>query len=471
MHNEILSIGPVTIYGYGLMLAIGIVSAYLLAEYRARRIDGLDDEQVFGLTAWAVVGGLIGGKILYYLTVFGDIVKNPSLLFSDLAEGFVIYGSLIGGILGVVLYCRWRKLNCLSYFDLAVPSVALAQGFGRIGCLLAGCCYGRETSGPLAIVFHTSDYAPNGVALIPTQIISSILNFIHFAILIVFAKKYKKGEGQVAGLYFILYSAGRFVLEFFRGDMERGSVGILSTSQFISLFMFVFGIALFFAFGKLDSKVAGSVSIIGGADGPTSIFLAGKTTDGGKNLKQYQKKLDKLARTLDPQPHTLEEVEAYLVEKYQAELLPADSEECRREERLTRGNLLFKEKPELLQTPFPELPEDRSEEDMKRYMEQVQKRMEEAERISEKEFPTDFCRYRILLGREQENPGGNAEVAVNIEKNYQILQVSYSWCKRGYKERSREMMKDIYRYYGVSREDIENRTERFLMLAQILITL
>ena len=183
MHNEIITIGPITIYGYGLMIAIGIFLAYFLAEYRAERI-GLDAEAVFGLTCWAVVAGLIGGKVLYYITTLREILADPSLLL-EIADGFVIYGALIGGVLGVVLFCRYKKLNCLSYFDLAVPSVALAQGFGRIGCLLAGCCYGRETDSPLGIVFHTSEYAPNGIALMPTQIISSALNFVHFAILLV----------------------------------------------------------------------------------------------------------------------------------------------------------------------------------------------------------------------------------------------------------------------------------------------
>lgn len=256
MYNEILTIGPFTIYGYGLMIAVGIVAAYCLAEYRAGKIPGLDKEKVFGLTCWAVVGGLIGGKTLYYITTIREILADPALLL-DVSNGFVIYGALIGGVVGVVLYCRRQHLNVFSYFDLAVPSVALAQGFGRIGCLLAGCCYGCRTEGPLAIVFHTSSYAPNGIPLFPTQLVSSILNFLHFAILLVFAKKYKKAEGQVAGLFFILYSAGRFALEFFRGDLERGSVGVLSTSQFISIFAAIFGCALFWSLGKGKRVQAG----------------------------------------------------------------------------------------------------------------------------------------------------------------------------------------------------------------------
>ena len=253
MHNELLKIGPFTVYGYGLMIAIGIFSAYCLAEYRARKI-GLDDERVFGMTFWAVIGGILGGKLLYYLTVLPQIAADPSLLYRDLLEGFVIYGALIGGFVGVVLYCRRWNMKLLAYLDLTLPSVALAQGFGRIGCLLAGCCYGRETTGAFAITFHNSAYALNGVPLVPTQIISSGLDFLHFLILIYFVKKWKKKDGQVTGLYFMLYSAGRFVLEYFRGDLERGSVGVLSTSQFIAIFMFVFGAIFFFGFGRKEKE-------------------------------------------------------------------------------------------------------------------------------------------------------------------------------------------------------------------------
>lgn len=251
MCSELFSIGPFTVYGYGLMIAIGIIAAYLTGEYRAKKA-GIDPDSVFGLVIWAVIAGVIGGKLLYYITQIREIVEDPSLLL-DIKNGFVIYGALIGGILGVVLYCRHKKYNFWTYFDLTMPSVALAQGFGRIGCFLAGCCYGMETDGPLAIVFTNSDYAPNGVPLLPTQLISSALDFLHFVVLILFAKKYKKGEGQVAGLYFILYSIGRFILEYFRGDLIRGNVGTLSTSQFISLFMFVFGCFVFFGVGKKNA--------------------------------------------------------------------------------------------------------------------------------------------------------------------------------------------------------------------------
>lgn len=253
MHNELLKIGPFTVYGYGLMIAIGIFSAYCLAEYRAKKI-GLKDELIFGMTIWAVLGGILGGKILYFITILPQIFADPSLLYRDLLEGYVIYGALIGGFLAIVLYCKIRQMRLLAYLDLTLPSVALAQGFGRIGCLLAGCCYGRETDSAFSITFHDSAYAPNEVALIPTQILSSGLDFLHFFILLDFVKKWKKKDGQVTGLYFMLYSTGRFILEYFRGDLERGSVGILSTSQFIAIFMFLFGALFFFGLSKKKEK-------------------------------------------------------------------------------------------------------------------------------------------------------------------------------------------------------------------------
>lgn len=467
MHNEIFTIGPVTIYGYGLMIAIGIFSAYFLAEYRARKI-GLDAEAIFGLTCWAVVAGLIGGKVLYYITTIREIIKDPSLLL-QVADGFVIYGSLIGGILGVVLYCRWKKLNCLSYFDLAVPSVALAQGFGRIGCFLAGCCYGRETDSAFAIVFHSSDYAPNGVPLIPTQLISSGLNFLHFAILIIFAKKYKKGEGQVAGMFFALYSAGRFFLEFLRGDAERGSVGALSTSQFIAIFMFFFGWVLFFYLGKRGrgGKGASAYSIIGGADGPTSIFIAGKTGNEEKRLER-EKKLKELKKTLPADPHTLDELEEYLVKTYQGERLSEEQEDAVHEREAMRQTLVLTKRPDLLSTPEPSpIDQKASKKEQMAFIEQIQKRFEEAEKITEKEFPIDFRVYRIWLNRESEQDR-NSCLDIQIEKNYEILQVSMQYQGEEEEKKLKKIIEDIYRYYGVSEEDKEKGSERFLMLANIL---
>ena len=242
MKNDLFSIGPFTVHGYGLMIAIGVLSAYYMVEYRAKKKQ-MDWEKVFPLTVWSVLGGFLGSKILYLLTRLPDILANPALLGSSIKDGFVVYGGIIGGILTAWIYCKCTKWNFLKIFDIAMPAVAMAQGFGRIGCLLAGCCYGKETDSILAITFHESEFAPNNVPLIPTEIYSSLLDFVHFGVLLFIAGR-KKKDGQVAACYLLFYSIGRFILEFFRGDLIRGSVGVLSTSQFISLFIGVAGILI-----------------------------------------------------------------------------------------------------------------------------------------------------------------------------------------------------------------------------------
>lgn len=253
MHNEIITIGNFTIYGYGLMIAIGIVLAYFTAEFRAKRL-GLESKNVFPLTVCAVVFGLFGAKLLYWITVIDEIIANPKMML-DLADGFVVYGGIIVGIVACFIYSKIKKFGLLPYMDLILPSVALAQAFGRLGCFLAGCCYGKETDSACHIVFTESQFAPNNVQLIPTQLFSSGLNFLHFAVLVIIARKVKK-PGIVSACYLIFYSVGRFILEFFRGDIERGSVGALSTSQFISIFILIAGVVMLVVCMKYQKKEA-----------------------------------------------------------------------------------------------------------------------------------------------------------------------------------------------------------------------
>lgn len=256
MKNELLTIGPFTIYGYGLMIAIGIVAGCLTAEYRARK-QGLDSEQIFPMILWCLVGGFLCAKLLFWITEWKSIAQDPGFMMETLSSGFVVFGGIIGGILTGFLYCRIKGLIFFKYADVILPSVALAQGFGRIGCFLAGCCYGRvllwKRDGEFfSVIFQNSEYAPNHVALIPTQLYSSGLDFLHFLLLLLIARN-KKADGQVTACYLIFYSVGRFVIEFFRGDIIRGSVGILSTSQFISIFTGIAGIVLLVLVAKKRS--------------------------------------------------------------------------------------------------------------------------------------------------------------------------------------------------------------------------
>lgn len=252
MYNDLFTIGPVTLHGYGLLIGIGFMMALLLADYRSKKYN-LDTDFVFNLAFVCIIFGMLGAKVLYLITEIKAIINNPSTIL-EFMDGFVVYGGIIGGILAAYLYCRFKKKHFLTYFDLLIPSVALAQGFGRIGCFLAGCCYGAETSSHFGIVFKHSSYAPNNVSLIPTQLISSAGDFLICLLLILFAKK-KPKSGSVASAYLILYGVGRFGVEFLRGDLIRGSVGILSTSQFISIFIVLTGLILGFFVNKKTKEL------------------------------------------------------------------------------------------------------------------------------------------------------------------------------------------------------------------------
>ena len=243
MYNDILSIGPVTIHGYGLMIGIGVVVALLVGDFRAKKRN-LDGDLIYGMTFATVILGFLCARILFIITEWEGFLQNPMSYITG--NGFVVYGGILGGVISMFAYCKIKKVKFLDYYDLMVPSVALAQGFGRIGCFLAGCCYGKETNSTFGIVFHNSSFAPNNVKLIPTQLMMSAGDFIIAGILLWYSKKNRK-QGKTGTLYLILYSIGRFTIEFFRND-DRGTVGLLSTSQFIGLIALAISLALFFIY-------------------------------------------------------------------------------------------------------------------------------------------------------------------------------------------------------------------------------
>ena len=250
MYNEILTIGPVTIHGYGLMIGLGVVVALLLGDYRAKKF-GLNGDHIYGMTFSAVILGFLAARILFIITELEGFLQNPMQYLAG--AGFVVYGGIIGGALTIYGFCKIKKIDMLSYLDLMIPSVALAQGFGRIGCFLAGCCYGKETDSWLGVVFTNSDFAPNGVKVLPTQLFMAGGDILLMAVLLWYAAK-RPLRGRTSALYLILYSIGRFAIEFLRND-DRGTVGMLSTSQFIAIFTFVVGLVGFFVVApKLKQK-------------------------------------------------------------------------------------------------------------------------------------------------------------------------------------------------------------------------
>lgn len=209
----------------------------------------------------ALCGALVGAWLLYALVNLPRLLVlwpqiretmplNEALTMAvRLLGGAVFYGGLLGGLLAMWLYARVYKTPLLPYLDIFAPIVAVAHAIGRVGCFLAGCCYGREmpSSHLLAVVYPPASLAaPYGVTLLAVPLMEAGLNLLIAAGLIALMKLRgnKIKPGAVAALYMMLYATTRFALEFFRGDAVRGGLWVLSTSQWISVGLFVAGVAL-----------------------------------------------------------------------------------------------------------------------------------------------------------------------------------------------------------------------------------
>ena len=230
-----------TIPMYGVMSALGMLAALILIG-ATRKLTRFSEDQALSAALWAIIMGFLGAKVLYWLVEIDQIIADPSYLIHTLREGFVFYGALIGGLAGVAIYSLIRKLPFFSLTDYFIPALVIGHAFGRIGCVFAGCCYGMECESPISIVFPAGSAAPAGIPLLPTQIMESVFLFLLCAFLVWRLAK-QKPFGTVSGWYMVLYGAWRFGIEFFRND-DRGAVGVLSTSQFISIFVLLGGMAL-----------------------------------------------------------------------------------------------------------------------------------------------------------------------------------------------------------------------------------
>lgn len=266
MHPVFFQMGGIVGYSYGLMIGIGALLAIFVSEWRAKR-RGLDGELVFSAAVWGLLAGLLGAKLTFIISNIKLLFTNPSYVLGT--DGFTVYGGVVLGIIVGGLIVKRKKVDVPVYLDLVIPQIALAQGFGRIGCFLAGCCYGKPTDSHFGVVFPVEAIAPSGIPLIPTQLISAAGDFLIFAILLLlsyFATDYlkvRKGEEELldkdavtkklrlfqplsmSGMYLILYGIGRFAIEFLRADPRRTALG-LTSNQYVSIVFVIAGLALIF---------------------------------------------------------------------------------------------------------------------------------------------------------------------------------------------------------------------------------
>lgn len=248
MHPILVDLGWFQLPTYGVLMAAAFLLALRLMQSMARR-EEIGAEQVTTLWIWVLVGGIVGAKLALYIVEWRHYVADPAALLRSWRAAGVYYGGFIAAVGAATVYVRRSGLPLGKTADLTAPAIALGQSVGRVGCLAAGCCYGKPTDLPWAITFVDPRAAaitgvPLNQALHPTQAYLS-LNALALCGLLLLLWRQRRRRGWPPGIvfwaYVILYSASRFLLEYLRND-ERGSLGSLSTSQVIGAAGIVAGV-------------------------------------------------------------------------------------------------------------------------------------------------------------------------------------------------------------------------------------
>lgn len=267
----------VPVFGYGMMILVGFLVGTAVAHWRLKSL-GYDGELAFSIGTWILGSGVLGARLFWLILHGSGAVKAAPTLAAKLFVivnltngGLVLYGGVFAGLIAFLLFCRKHGIPILRMADIVTPSVFLGIGFGRLGCLLYGCCYGGVCELPWAITFPADSITYQGmverglieagqtVPLHPTQIYSSISGFVLAALTAAFFR-YRTSDGSVFALGCMTYALHRFLVEFIRDDVPTGFLGIpLTESQVMSLFVGVAGIVLFFVTTRRPHE-AGSAS-------------------------------------------------------------------------------------------------------------------------------------------------------------------------------------------------------------------
>ena len=238
MHPILFEIGGFPVYTYGVLLAAAYLLGLQFALVRARK-RGLDPNRVMDLGIWIIVSALLGAKLLLLIVEWDTYGRSWSDLLTLVRSGGVFYGGLIAAVI-VALWYLWRhRMPVWQVTDVFAPGIALGHVVGRMGCLFAGCCFGKPAAVPWAITFH-SEYAarnvgtPLNVPLHPTQLYEAGAELLILMVLLAFERRGRPFPGRTFWAYMLLYGISRFIIEFYRGD-SRGMIGMFSTSQFLSV--------------------------------------------------------------------------------------------------------------------------------------------------------------------------------------------------------------------------------------------
>ncbi len=231
------------VYWYGILAAAGFLFGFGTASRRAPRA-GLKSDDVYNLAPWIIVGTILGARLLYVISYWDkEFAGKSPLHILNMRSGLVFYGGLVGASLGTIFYARRTKLPLWRLADVMAPSVALGHAFGRVGCFMTGCCYGRPTELPWAVHFPP-DHWTHGIGVHPTQLYESGLNLL-FYFFMAWLFQRRKFEGQVFAVYLIGYALLRAFTESFRGDYTQHYLGGIATpGQTVSIFIIAAGIIL-----------------------------------------------------------------------------------------------------------------------------------------------------------------------------------------------------------------------------------
>jgi phosphatidylglycerol:prolipoprotein diacylglycerol transferase len=236
------------------MIALAFLAGLWTATLRARR-ENIPGEKIADVTLWLMIGGIVGARVAYVTTYWREeFADQPfSEIFMIQHGGLVYYGGLIGAIVAGAIYIRWKKLPFWKTADIIAPSIALGSVFGRTGCLLNGCCYGRPTDLPWGIRFP-ADHPTGGVPVHPTEIYDGLLNLgLYFFLAWLFRRK--KFDGQIFATYLLCYAVTRSFVEYFRGDYTNLHYHLgLTPAQWISVPIFAAGLALAAILSRREPK-------------------------------------------------------------------------------------------------------------------------------------------------------------------------------------------------------------------------
>jgi phosphatidylglycerol:prolipoprotein diacylglycerol transferase len=245
VHPVAFQFGAFTITWYGIMVASGFLAGLWTASRRALAA-GIRPDKILDFGPWLLVAAIFGARVLYVLTFWRDQFAEGPVLewFAVWRGGLVYYGGLIGAALVTIFYARLKRIGLWKLSDVLAPSIPLGYAFGRIGCLMNGCCYGRECTLPWAIHFPENHQTyPHAVH--PTQIYDAVLGLGFYAFLSWLYRR-KKFDGQVFAVYLAGYAILRFAVEFTRGDYPVGQHylgGWATPAQVVSLLMLVPAVA------------------------------------------------------------------------------------------------------------------------------------------------------------------------------------------------------------------------------------